>query len=57
MKTSLDKEDLDVPKDNKQPKILNRMDPRIAKHDDMLGKPNKIAPVNKELIEEISYDN
>lgn len=57
MKTSLDKEALDVAKDNKQPKILNRMDPRIAKHDDMLGKPNKIAPVNKELIEEISYDN
>ena len=41
----------------KQPKMLNALDPRIEKHYDMLGQANNTVPVNYELLDDIEYAN
>jgi|694.fasta_scaffold150339_3 hypothetical protein len=46
MTNKLALDELKVPKDVRQPKLLNAMDPRISKHYDMLGQANATVPVN-----------
>jgi len=57
MTNALAKDALNVPKDGKHPRVLNRLDPRSSKHRDMLSEENGTVPVNKDLMAEILYEN